>query len=30
MQDEDKRALSKVRIDRAEECLKEAQSLIDV
>ena len=29
MQDEDKRALSKVRIDRAEECLKEAQSLFE-
>ena len=29
MRDEDKRALSRVRLDRAEECLKEAQSLYD-
>ena len=29
MQDEDKRALSKVRLERAEECLTEAQSLYE-
>ena len=29
MRDEDKRALSKVRLDRAEECLTEAQSLFE-
>ena len=29
MRDEDKRALSKVRLDRSEECLTEAQSLFE-
>lgn len=29
MRDEDKRSLSKVRLERAEECLTEAQSLYE-